>query len=74
MTFNEDTLEQAGIELFHENGIPHLHGETIHKEKSDVLLRDDLKQFLMNQYSDQDITMNEIEGIIRTKSKGINFL
>lgn len=64
--FNEDTLEQAVIELFHENGIPHLHGETIHKEMSDVLLRDDLKQFLMNQYSDQDITMNEIEGIIRT--------
>jgi len=40
--FNEDTLEQAVIELFHENGIPHLHGETIHKEMSDVLLRDDV--------------------------------
>src|SRR5450759_924123 len=66
MKFNEETLEQAVIELFRENEIPHLHGETIHKEMCDVLLRDDLKQFLLNQYSDDKITVQEIEGIIRT--------
>ena len=49
--FNEESLEKAVIELFRENGIPHVHGETIHKEMSDVLLRDDLKQFLLNRYS-----------------------
>lgn len=65
MIFNEDTLEQAVIELLAVEQIPHCKGETIHKEMSDVLLRDDLKQFLLNQYTDEDITLQEIEGILR---------
>ncbi len=65
MKFNEENLEQAVIELFRENGIPHVHGETIHKEMGDVLLRDDLKGFLLNQYSNENITTKEIESIIR---------
>ncbi|MBY0537785.1 type I restriction endonuclease subunit R [Patescibacteria group bacterium] len=65
MKFTEDTLEKAVIELFEKVGIPHVHGETIHKEMAEVLLKDDLKQFLLNQYSDEDITVNEIESIIR---------
>jgi type I restriction enzyme R subunit len=65
MTFNEHTLEQAVIELFAEQEIPHLHGETIHKEMADVLLREDLKNYLLNKYSNEDITLNEIAGIIR---------
>src|SRR5690606_39136770 len=40
-------------------------GTLIHKEISDVLLRDDLKAFLLNRYSDDGITLNEIESIIR---------
>ena len=65
MKFTEDTLEQAVIELFETQQIPHVHGETIHKEMADVLLREDLKSFLLNQYSDDNITLNEIDGIIR---------
>ena len=65
MKFNEDTLEKAVIELLEAQQIPHVHGETIHKEMSDVLIREDLKNFLLNQYSDDDITLNEIDGIIR---------
>ncbi|HUZ60663.1 MAG TPA: type I restriction endonuclease subunit R [Hanamia sp.] len=65
MKFTEDTLEQAVIELLETQNIPHVHGETIHKEMADVLLRDDLKNFLLNQYSKDDITLNEIDGIIR---------
>ena len=65
MKFNEETLEKAVIELLEAQQIPHVHGETIHKEMSDVLLREDLKSFLLNQYSDDDITLNEIDGIIR---------
>lgn len=65
MHFNEETLEKAVIELFEAQQIPHVHGGTIHKEMSDVLLRDDLKQFLLNQYSGNNITLNEIEGITR---------
>jgi type I restriction enzyme R subunit len=65
MMFNEETLEQAVIELFAAEQIPHCKGETIHKEISDVLLRDDLKQFLLNQYAADNITLNEIQSIIR---------
>ncbi len=65
MKFTENTLERAVIELFGEVGIPHCHGETIHKEISDVLLRDDLRAFLASQYAVENITSNEIESIIR---------
>ncbi|CAN5183975.1 hypothetical protein BH09PAT1_BH09PAT1_2230 [soil metagenome] len=65
MKFTEETLENAVIELFESVHIPHIHGENIHKEMDDVLLRDDLKQFLLNRYSSEKITVNEIESIIR---------
>lgn len=41
MKFTEEKLEQAVIELFSEEGYKHLTGEHIHKEMSDVLLRDE---------------------------------
>ncbi|MFN8405167.1 MAG: type I restriction endonuclease [Anaerolineales bacterium] len=63
--FNEQTLEKAVIELFEAEGYPHVHGESIHKEMADVLLRDDLKQYLYNRYSDEGITKNEVESILR---------
>lgn len=65
MTFTEEKLEQAVIELFKAEGYTHVHGDQIHKEVTDVLLRDDLKAYLLNRYSDEDITVNEIESIIR---------
>lgn len=65
MKFSEDTLEQAVTELFEAEHIPHSSGIYIHKEMSDVLLRSDLKQFLLNQYANDDITLNEIESIFR---------
>jgi type I restriction enzyme R subunit len=65
MKFNEESLEQAVIELFAAEQIPHCKGEIIHKEMSDVLLRDDLRNFLLNQYITEEITLNEIAGIIR---------
>lgn len=65
MKFNEETLELAVIELFEAEKIPHQNGKFIHKEMSDVLLRDDIKAFLFNQYSNDDITLNEINSIIR---------
>lgn len=65
MKFNEETLERAVIELFEAEQFQHCKGESIHKEVSDVLLKDDLKQFLLNQYSDEDITLQEIDSIIR---------
>lgn len=65
MKFNEETLELAVIELFEAENIPHQNGKFIHKEMNDVLLRDDLCAFLFNQYSNDDITLNEVNSIIR---------
>lgn len=45
MNFTEKKLKQAVIEFFSEEGYKHLAGEHIHKEMSDVLLRDDLAQY-----------------------------
>ena len=64
MSFTEEKLEKAVIALFAEKQIPHSDGRYIHKEISDVLLRDDLRQFLLDQYADDDITPNEINAII----------
>lgn len=63
MKFTEETLELAIIELFETEQIPHYNGTHIHKEISEVLLCEDLKTFLLNQY--EDITLNEINSIIR---------
>lgn len=65
MKFTEEKLEQAVIEIFEAEGYIHLTGEQIHKELPEVLLRDDLKQYLLNRYSNEDITLNEINSIIR---------
>jgi type I restriction enzyme, R subunit len=65
MSFTEETLEEAVIELFEAEQIPHCNGSVIHKEMNDVLLRDDLKQFLLNHYADENITLEEINSIIR---------
>jgi type I restriction enzyme R subunit len=65
MKFTEEKLEQAIIELIEKEGIPHLHGSLIHKESQEVLLKDDLKQYLLNQYAADGITLSEIESIIR---------
>ena len=49
--FNEHSLEMAIMELFEQQGYSYVNGETIHKELSEVLLRDDLKMYLMDRYS-----------------------
>lgn len=64
MKFTEFSLEQAVIELFETEKYQHQNGMHIHKEMSDVLLRDDIKLFLNNRYSYDGITGNEIESII----------
>ena len=50
--FNEHALEQGIMELFQEEGYTYSSGETIQKEASDVLLRDDLMLYLKSQYPD----------------------
>ena len=65
MKYTEDKLEQAIIALLGEQGYPHLHGSTIDREPHTVLLTDDLQTYLHKRYKKDNITNNEIDGIIR---------
>ena len=56
MKFTEEALEQAVIELFQAENYQHVNGSYVHKEISDVLLRDDLKHYLLNRYNENEIT------------------
>lgn len=62
--FNEHALEMGIMELFEQQGYSYQSGETIHKELSDVLLRDDLRMYLMDRYADEGITALEVERVM----------
>ncbi|MDA2323952.1 type I restriction endonuclease subunit R [Bacillus cereus group sp. Bc177] len=65
MKFTEASLEQAVIELFETEQYQHQNGAHIYREMTDVLLRNDMRVFLRERYSNVEITENEIESIIR---------
>lgn len=62
--FNEHSLEMAIMELFEQQGYSYVNGETIHKELSEVLLRDDLRMYLTDRYSKEQIMPLEVERVI----------
>ena len=62
--FNEHTQEMAIMELFEQQGYNYVNGETIHKEQTEVLLRDDLRMYLMDRYAEEGITPLEVERVI----------
>ena len=65
MKFTENSLEESIINLFQEIGIQHLNGENIQREKSETIFKDDLVNFLKNEYKSNNITQNEIDTILR---------
>ena len=71
LTFTEAKLEQAIIELLGEQGYPHFLGSDLgargegKDDKTQVLIFDDLRAFLAQQYQADDITVQEIDTIIR---------
>jgi len=62
--FNEHSLEMAIMELFEQQGYVYQNGETVHKELSEVLLRDDLRLYLQERYLQDDITPLEIDRVM----------
>lgn len=62
--FNEHALEMSIMELFRDQDYTYLNGEQIHRERTEVLLVEDIKQFLYNRYAKDGITTSEIDGII----------
>jgi type I restriction enzyme R subunit len=64
MKFTEEKLERAFTELLGQEGFPHHLGITISRKPDDVLIEEDLQNFLLNQYAGQGITVNETKSII----------
>lgn len=62
--FNEHALEMSIMELFKDEGYIHVNGSQIHRERTEVLLQDDLKQYLYNRYAKDGITPSEVDGIL----------
>jgi len=64
MKFTEEKLERAVTELLGQEGFPHHLGITIVRKPDEVLIEEDLQTFLLTQYAEQGITVNEIKSII----------
>lgn len=64
MKFTEEKLERTFAELLEQEGFPHHLGITIARNPDEVLIEEDLKNFLLTQYSTQFITLNEVNSII----------
>ncbi|OQA98532.1 MAG: Type I restriction enzyme EcoR124II R protein [Bacteroidetes bacterium ADurb.Bin217] len=64
MRFTEEKLEKAFIELLEQEGYPHSLGTTIQRKPEDVLIEDDLQNYLLTQYELEGLTVNEAKSII----------
>ena len=62
--FNEHALEMSIMKLFQDEGYSYVNGNSIHRERTEVLLTDDLKQYLLNRYASEGLTVSEVESII----------
>lgn len=65
MKFTEAQLEQAFIELLAQEDIHHVLGGDIARSEEEVLIKEDLKAFLLNQYKADKLTASEADQIIR---------
>ena len=64
--FNEATLENAIMDLFQNDiNYTYIHGDEIHKDKEEVLLENEIIQFLLLKYKDKGIKKDEAERIVR---------
>lgn len=64
--FKEEKLELAILELLKNEGFSHVQGGLLHRVSSDVLLKEDLRDYLSRRYAGDCITDSEIDRIIRT--------
>ena len=64
MKFTEEKLERAFTELLGNENFPHHLGITIKRAPDEVLIEEDLQNFLLTQYASHGITINETKSII----------
>ena len=61
---NEAKLEAAVMELFQQEEYEYVQGDFILREAGEVLLKDDLKAYLLSRYASDEISETEVESII----------
>ena len=64
MSFNEHALERSIIELLQNKGYIHQTGSELLREKSEVVIVNDLKEYLHTRYASEELTESEIDSII----------
>lgn len=64
LNFNEHALEMSIMQLFQDEGYIYLSGDKLHRERSEVLLNEDIRSFLLNRYAEEGLTPSEAESII----------
>lgn len=62
--FNEHALELSIMELLQNKGYIHQTGSELLREKSEVLIVNDLKEYLRTRYVSDELTESEIDSII----------
>lgn len=64
MKFTEAKLEEAFIELLGNEGYPHFSGNTISRMPEEVLIEEDIIEFLLTQYKKEGLTLTEAKSIV----------
>ena len=64
MKFTEEKLENAFAELLGNENFPHSLDITIKRATDEVLIEEDLKNFLLTQYQTEGLTLTEAKSII----------
>lgn len=64
MKFTEEKLENAFIELLGIEGYPHHIGSTIARSPEEVLIEQDLIDYLLSKYRKDQLTINEARSIV----------
>lgn len=64
MKFTEEKLEKAFIELLGNEGFPHHLGNSIVRSSDEVLIEEDLLEFLLAKYAGEQLTINEAKSIV----------
>lgn len=66
LKFDESKLEDSIIELFKIANYMYIKGEELDRENTEVLIKYDLKNFLLERYRSEEITEYEVDSIIRS--------
>ncbi|MEL4306922.1 type I restriction endonuclease subunit R [Joostella sp. CR20] len=64
MKFTEAKLEEVFTQLLGNEGYPHCLGNSINRAPEDVLIEDDLIDFLLTQYKKEGLTLTEAKSIV----------